>query len=131
MRKVFLIAVLSLMVFYTNVTPRIAYATESIIISEIMYNPAGNDNDHEWIEVKNTGSTTVDITGWRINDGSNHVLNDPAGATSNGGQGVLSISSGGFIIIAENAPTFLSEHAGYAGTVIDSSFALTNETDTV
>jgi hypothetical protein len=110
---------------------KICFATESVVVSEIMYNPAGNDNDHEWIELKNTGSTLVDITGWRINDGSNHVLNDPGGTSSNGGQGVLSIPASGFIIIAENAATFLSEHAGYTGSVIDASFALTNETDTV
>jgi hypothetical protein len=126
MRKIFLLLGI-LCIGFT----KICFATEGVVITEIMYNPAGNDNDHEWIELKNTTSSSVDITGWRINDGTNHVFNDPNGATSNGGQGVLSIPAGGFVIIAENAATFMSEHAGYTGSVIDASFALTNETDIV
>ncbi len=43
-------------------------ATEvgNIIISEIMFDPAGPENEGEWIEIYNAGSTPVDLTGWGI-----------------------------------------------------------------
>jgi Lamin Tail Domain/Calcineurin-like phosphoesterase len=47
-----------------------------VIISEIMYNPDGTDLDtsvsppimREWIELYNTGTSDVDLAGWRIGD---------------------------------------------------------------
>jgi hypothetical protein len=46
----------------------------SVVISEIMYNPAGPDGVTsptpigEWVEICNTGATTVDVSGWRLDD---------------------------------------------------------------
>jgi Lamin Tail Domain len=40
----------------------------AVIISEFMYEAAGSDNDREWVEIYNTGDTTVDLEGWRIHD---------------------------------------------------------------
>lgn len=44
--------------------------TPSIVISEIMYNPASSETDglSEWIEVANLGSSPVDISGWFLDD---------------------------------------------------------------
>jgi len=42
-------------------------------INEIMYNPPGNDDGFEWIEVKNVSNNTLYLksqkSGWRIFDG--------------------------------------------------------------
>jgi hypothetical protein len=47
-------------------------ASADVIISEIMFNPAGSDTgvgfNKEWLELYNTGDATVDLTGWRIGD---------------------------------------------------------------
>ena len=46
-------------------------ASGDVIISEIMYNPDSSEalpNDVEWIEIYNTGGTSVDLTGWAIQD---------------------------------------------------------------
>lgn len=44
-------------------------ATVSLIFSEIMFNPASTEDNWEWIEVYNTTNTTIDLTGWVIDDG--------------------------------------------------------------
>ncbi|MEK6675037.1 MAG: IPTL-CTERM sorting domain-containing protein [Planctomycetota bacterium] len=46
-------------------------AGPSVIISEIMYNPDSDEaspNDVEWVEIYNNGGSSVDITGWRLQD---------------------------------------------------------------
>ncbi|TWU41277.1 Endonuclease/Exonuclease/phosphatase family protein [Novipirellula aureliae] len=42
----------------------------SIVISEIMYNPAGSEGafSTEWVELVNAGTATQDISGWRLSD---------------------------------------------------------------
>lgn len=40
-----------------------------VIISAILPNPRGTEPDEEWIELKNVGSSPVDISGWLITDG--------------------------------------------------------------
>ena len=42
-------------------------AAGDIIITEIMYNPCGTDND-EFIEICNTGTAAIDISGWEFYD---------------------------------------------------------------
>lgn len=39
-------------------------------LSEIMFNPAGDENADEFIELYNDGSTSVDLYGWRVSDGT-------------------------------------------------------------
>src|SRR5438105_3103548 len=48
-----------------------------VVISEIMYDAPGSDSHAEWIELQNTGDSAVDISKWKLNDGSNHVFNQP------------------------------------------------------
>jgi hypothetical protein len=40
----------------------------SVVITEIMYNPAGSEPRTEWIEVYNRGSTPADLSGWSLDD---------------------------------------------------------------
>jgi hypothetical protein len=54
-----------------------------IIITEIMYNADGSDDGVEWVEIYNTGTSTVDLEGWRLFDedaGSQPGSPMPAGA---------------------------------------------------
>ena len=39
-----------------------------VIITEIMYNPAGSEPRTEWLEVVNRGTTTADLSGWSLDD---------------------------------------------------------------
>ncbi len=100
----------------------------ALLFSEIMYDHEGTDTDHEWVEVYNPGDTAVSLVGVKFNDGSNHTLNEPP---ANGSQGTLSVPAGGYMIIAQNAETFLADYSGYTGTVLDTVMSLSNTEETI
>ncbi len=96
------------------------HAFASIIFSEVMYNPTGDETKNEWVEIYNNGGSSVSISGWTFMDSptsSHHGLNTPA-------QGSFTIATGAYAIIANDATTFLSSHSGVSATVIDSSFSM-------
>lgn len=43
-------------------------AMAAITLSEIMFDPLGNENYEEFVEIYNTGPDSVDLTGWQISD---------------------------------------------------------------
>jgi hypothetical protein len=93
----------------------------NVSINEIMYDLEGTDTNREWIELYNSSETAVDITeDWRFNDGSSHLMNN---------QEIFSIPANSYIILASNKDTFLSEHVGFLGIVIDTVMNLNNEGD--
>lgn len=94
-----------------------------VVINEFLYDAQGTDADQEYIELYNAGDTTVDLTKYRINDGSNHALNVPP---KNGGTGSISIPAGGYVLLVDNATDFLAAHPGISGTVIDTVLSLSN-----
>ena len=63
-----------------------------LVISEIMYNPASAENDWEWVEVYNPGSSTVDLSGFVIDDINSLAVSAPnivSGSIAPGGTAVL------------------------------------------
>lgn len=126
------------LVFLLAALSHSANAESSLVITEIMYNPVGVDDgrtvdggtyfSHEWVEIFNTSGETIDLTGWKFNDGENHILNVPP---EKGGQGSMAIPPGGYAILAEDALTFLNDHPGFSGTVIDTLLNLTNTSKTI
>ena len=40
----------------------------TVVISEIMYNPASSEPDAEWVEIVNLGPGSVDLAGWWLDD---------------------------------------------------------------
>lgn len=95
-----------------------------IRINEVLYDVKDlSDADHEWVEIYNTTSTPISLQGWKFNDGSNHTLNAPP---ANGGQGSLQIQPNEYAIITGNAATYLADHPGFSGTVIDTVMSLNN-----
>jgi methionine-rich copper-binding protein CopC len=73
-----------------NFTTAASTAAPSIVISEIMYNPAGEDGGSpvdEWVEIVNTGSEAVDISGWFLDDEDSGTWGAiPVGTILNPGQ---------------------------------------------
>jgi hypothetical protein len=99
-------------------------AASSVVISEVLYDVKDlPDTDHEWVELYNSSDTAVSLQGWKFADSSNHTLNAPP---ANGGQGSLSIEPRGYVILSGNAATFLADHPGFVGTVIDTVMSLNN-----
>lgn len=84
-----------------------ANATAAMIISEV--NPGGSGSSYgvDWFELTNTGSSTVNITGWKMDDNSFSYANSVAllGATSIlAGQSVvfLETSASNFNTVSNN-----------------------------
>jgi len=43
--------------------------SDKIVINEFLPNPEGPDSEGEFIELRNTGSEVVDLSGWQLDDG--------------------------------------------------------------
>jgi len=104
-----------------------------LVINEIMYDLEGSDTingkSREWMEIYNNSGHEIILTGgssgWRFSDGSNHLLNEPAA------QGYMAIPAGGYTILVGDAATFLIDHPGFGGTVIDTVMSLKNTSTTL
>jgi hypothetical protein len=99
--------------------PRLVMAS-SVLISEIMYNPAGADTGREWVEIKNTSTSSISLLdgSWRFNDGSSHLL-----ATSSPTTLLLANE---YAVIADDPIKFKLDYPNYNGLLFDSSFSLKN-----
>lgn len=104
----------------------ISTANAQVVINEIMYDIPGSDGGREWVEIKNTDNASVDLSDWRFNDGSNHIL---LISEEKGGQGSFVIGVGEYVILASDAIQFLSEYNGFSGTVIDTVMSLGQQND--
>jgi hypothetical protein len=92
----------------------------ALTITEIMYNPEGNDSGREWIEVFNNSSETINIlsgkNGWRINDGKNHLFEED-----------LTIYPQEIFVIVQDKSLFLKDYPNFQGKMIQANFSLKNE----
>lgn len=112
-----------ILLFTSLLSPPKALAGD-ILINEIMYDLEGSDDDREWIEIYNNGSSNIDLTNWRFQEGgTKHTLNSY--------QGGLIINPGSYAVIVDNPVGFLGDHSGFAGIIIDSSFSLSNTGETL
>lgn len=123
--KFFIAALASLLAIPTGISAVVE-------VSEVMYDVSselGSDDKREWIELHNTGDVAIDVTGWKINDGSNHALNEPP---LNGGRGVLTVPPQGYVVLADDATVFLEAFTvPPTTTVIDTVLSLNNSGDTI
>ena len=97
----------------------IPLVSASVIINEIMYNPSGADADHEWVEIYNNDEN-INLEDWRFFE-----ANTPHRLSLVQGDDMI-ISEDEYVIIADNAETFLQDYENYEGTVLDSTFSLSN-----
>ena len=98
-------------------------SSPQLIINEIMYNPAGADSGHEWVEIINVSTSTnyaIDLD-WRFNDGSNHQLSIILG------DGIIEPNE--YAVLVDNNEIFLQDYPDYAGSLIDTAMSLNNTED--
>lgn len=86
-------------------------------LTEIMYNPVGTDTGHEWVEFRTDEQINLSQIKFNDNEG-NHLVSIVQGS------GIA--ESGEYIIIANNASAFLLDYPGFAGSLLQSSFSLSN-----
>ena len=100
------------------------FAHASIEITEVMYDVPGADQGREWVEVTNTGIVAIDISKFKFLEGGvKHKLNVVQGSDI--------LAPGAVAVIASDPVQFLSEHEEFAGTLIKSSFSLSNTGETL
>ena len=94
-------------------------AQAGVILNEIMYDVAGSDTGREWIEIYNTGGSAQNLSNWKlVENGVNHNLDLIAGS--------FMLEGTSYAIIADNPTSFLADYSNYTGTLLDSSFSLSN-----
>ncbi|HAH04367.1 MAG: OB-fold nucleic acid binding domain protein [Parcubacteria group bacterium GW2011_GWA2_43_17] len=100
-----------------------AEALPQLQFTEIMYNPAGADADHEWLEIFNYSTSTSYIINadWRFNDGSNHQLSLVLGDEL--------IEPFEYLVLAADDQIFLQDYPDYQGSLVDTVMSLNNSQD--
>lgn len=72
--------------------------SENIVINEINYKSSGEVPTGDWIELQNTGNTTVDLSGWSLQDNNpENEFTFPAGTN---------IEAGDFLLLAKDSADF-------------------------
>jgi hypothetical protein len=82
------------------------------VINEIMYNPISGDDDDEFIELYNRGSSPVNVGQWRFEDGVDYAL--PAGTI---------IPAGGYLVVAKNRTNLLARHPGLSAALVVGNYS--------
>ena len=72
--------------------------SDDVVISEIMYHPASEKPGEEYIELLNTGGSTVDLTGWRFTSGIQFAFSN------------VTILPAAYLVVAANLPVFRNKY---------------------
>lgn len=91
--------------FYRLATPTLGASNASIrvssvVINELMYNPASGLDDDEYVELFNRGAASTNLSGWRLRDGISFTF--PSNTV---------LSAGGHLVVAKNAARLLTNYA--------------------
>jgi uncharacterized protein YuzE len=118
------------------ICPNFALASSNLVVSEIMYDPEGNDTSHsDWIEIYNAGDSKVEI------DKNEFGIIDEK-SLELGSDGIhyknchkieanLEIDSKKFIIITSDKEDFENDYSGVSVKILDSAFSLSSAGDQV
>jgi hypothetical protein len=99
------------------------YVSAQVVITEIMYDVSGTDTGREWIEVRNVGDQSIDLSLWKLFEAdANHKLTPVSGS---------SIEPGGYAIIVDNVEKFSTDFPSFSGLLFDSVFSLSNTEETL
>ncbi|MBA3789267.1 lamin tail domain-containing protein [Patescibacteria group bacterium] len=97
-------------------------AHAALVVTEIMYNPAGANTGRQWVEVTNTGTDSIDLAAKNVrlfDAGGNHLIK------SDGSSSAL-LSIGATAVIAQDPTLFRADWPNYTGALLKSSFSLTS-----
>ena len=84
----------------------VSSCAQDIVINEIHYHPASEDTREEYIELLNTGTSPVDLAGWRFSDGIEFTF--PTN---------IVLPAGGLLVVAADVATFTALHPGVLNVV--------------
>lgn len=84
----------------------VSVQAQPVVINEIMYHPASENPREEYVEIYNPGSTTANLTGWRISGGI--AFSFPANTT---------IAAGQYLVVAASTASFTAKYPVVANVV--------------
>jgi hypothetical protein len=83
----------------------VAASAGEVIINELMYHPASEDDREEFVELHNTGTNAVDLAGWRFSTGVRSTF------------GQVSLPPGGYLVVAADVVTFRNKYPDVTAVV--------------
>ncbi len=87
-----------------------------LVINEIHYNSIGSLNSGDWVEIYNPTSSSVNLSGWHLQDGSNDFT-IPAGST---------IPANGYFVLVEKDTSFTKIYPDVTNYVGDLGFGFSD-----
>jgi hypothetical protein len=96
--------------------PPASAAPTNVVINELMYHALSDLDGDDYLELTNTGSTPVDLSGWTF---SGITLTLPAGTT---------IAAGGFLVVAKDAAQFQATYGFAPAAVYGGNLSNSGET---
>ena len=72
--------------------------SSSLVVASIHEDASGNDHENlndEYIQLKNTGSSSLDLGGWTVSDSAGHSYTFPSGSTFGAGESLTLYSGSG------------------------------------
>ena len=70
-----------------------------MVINELQYHPASNDDNEEFVEIYNRGTNAIPLDKWHLSGGVSYTF--PVGT---------SLPAGGYLVVAKDVATLLSAH---------------------
>ena len=92
---------------------------QSLLINEIMYHPASEEDAHEYVELWNAGTEPFSLAGWQITGGVEFSFPE------------LILAPNQYLVVAADVPSFLAEYGVGAMVVGPWSGRLSNSRDTI
>lgn len=77
-----------------------------LVLSEVLYDVAGADNGLEWVEIKNTGSQSVDLSGFSLGNGGGDYTTSLVQLAGTVAPGAIFVVGGPTSSAANGAPVF-------------------------
>ena len=78
-----------------------------VVINEVQYHPASDDDDEEFVEIHNRGTNAVALGKWRLSGGVSYTF-------ANG----TSLPAGGYLVVAKDATKLLAAHPGLSAGLV-------------
>ncbi|HEY5473649.1 MAG TPA: lamin tail domain-containing protein, partial [Candidatus Limnocylindrales bacterium] len=78
-----------------------------VVINEVQYHPASNNDDEEFVEIHNRGTNALALGKWRLSGGVSYTF--PAGT---------SLPAGGYLVVARDSTTLLAAHPGLSAAAV-------------
>jgi hypothetical protein len=96
---------------------------DSLVINEIMYNPADGFDTEDWVEFYNPHQYALDITGWSFKDDDDaHIFEFPENTI---------IDSLGFIVVSRDTAVFSTFYPDVLNVIGDMDFGLSGSGDLI